>query len=438
MSGWTALLTGELAARAEHVVIGIARELRVLEPRAGESDFRRACLATGSAGQAVFFHQLALTLGSEEERAAAEVRAEELLEDAVEALTSVPMGPSLFQGFPGIAWAAEHLRGEDEEDRGQEIDALLLDRVAAAPWPATLDLVDGLAGIAVYAAERLPSPAAAAILESLAVRLREAAEPVAEGLTWRFRAVPGWESPPQYDLGLAHGISGVVGALALLHETVGERGRPAVAEMLDGAVSWLMVQEVAAHDTAEASRFPGMIHAVRPADPSSSGGPAAPSRLAWCYGDLAVAVALFAAARARGDDGWRQRSIDIAAQAALRSLESSKVRDSGLCHGAFGVAHLFNRLYQSTGDHRLREGALRWFREGFALERPGEAIAGFPAWRVGRATAEAAWVPDTSLLTGAAGTALALLAAISTVEPAWDRILMASFAAPSLTFPAST
>jgi lantibiotic modifying enzyme len=425
MSEWTVLLTGELAERAERVVTGIARQLPGLEPRVGEPEFRRACLATGAAGQAVFFHQLALTLGSERERAAAGDQAEDLLEDAVAALTSAPMGPSLFQGFSGIAWAAEHLRGGDEEDRNQEIDALLLDRVAVAPWPATLDLVDGLAGIAVYAAERLPAPAAAAILEALAVRLREAAEPVAEGLTWRFRAAPGWESPPLYDLGLAHGVSGLVGALALLHGTVGERGRPAVAEMLDQSVSWLLAHEVAAHDTAETSRFPGLIHADRPA---------APSRLAWCYGDLAVAVALFAAARARGHDGWRQRSIDIAAQAALRSLTSSKVKDSGLCHGAFGVAHLLNRLYQSTGDHRLRQGALRWFREGFALERPGEAIAGFPAWWVDRA-AGGSWAPDASLLTGAAGTALALLAGISTVEPAWDRILMASFAASLSTEP---
>ncbi len=420
MSGWTALLTGDLAERAERAVTGIARELPGLEPRVGEPDFRRACLATGAAGQAVFFHQLALTLGSEREKAAAEDLAEDLLEDAVAALTSAPMSPSLFQGFSGIAWAAEHLRARNEVDRNQEIDALLLDRVAAAPWPETLDLVDGLVGIAVYAAERLPAPAGAGILEALAVRLQEAAEPVAEGLTWRFRPAPGWESAPLYDLGLAHGVSGVVGARALLHGTVGARGRPAVAAMLDRAVSWLLAQEVAAHDTAGTSRFPGLIYADRPA---------APSRLAWCYGDLAVAVALLAAAQARGHDGWRQRSIDVAAQAALRSLASSKVKDSGLCHGAFGVAHLLNRLYQGTGDQRLREGALRWFREGFALERPGEAIAGFPACWADRA-AGGSWAPDASLLTGAAGTALALLAGISAVEPTWDRILMASFAAP--------
>lgn len=428
MSEWTAILTGETAERAERAVTGIARELLRRGPRVGEPDFRRACLATGVAGQAVFFHQLALTSGSDQEQAAAaEDWAEELLEDAVTALTSVPMGPSLYQGFSGIAWAAEHLRGSEDEDRNQEIDARLLDRVATAPWPATLDLVDGLAGLAVYAAERLPAPSAVAILEALAERLREAAEAVAEGLTWRFRAAPNWVSPPLYDLGLAHGVGGIVGALALLHGTVGERWRPAVAEMLDGAVSWLLAQEVAAHDTAEASRFPGLIHAGFPASPA---GPVAPSRLAWCYGDLAMAVTLFAAAQARGNDGWRQHSLDIAAQAALRSLESSKVKDSGLCHGAFGVAHLLNRLYQSSGDHRLLEGALRWFREGFALERPGEAVAGFPAWWVGRA-ASGTWEPDTSLLTGAAGTALALLAGISAVEPAWDRILVASIAAPS-------
>jgi hypothetical protein len=36
------------------------------------------------------------------------------------------------------------------------------------------------------------------------------------------------------------------------------------------------------------------------------------------------------------------------------------------------------------------------------------------------------WHPDPGFLTGAAGIALALLAATTAVEPEWDRILLAS------------
>jgi hypothetical protein len=35
------------------------------------------------------------------------------------------------------------------------------------------------------------------------------------------------------------------------------------------------------------------------------------------------------------------------------------------------------------------------------------------------------WLPDAGLLTGSAGVALALLAAITSLEPTWDRMLLA-------------
>ena len=57
---------------------------------------------------------------------------------------------------------------------------------------------------------------------------------------------------------------------------------------------------------------------------------------------------------------------------------------------------------------------MRWFRRTLAFRRPGRGIAGFTAHDGA----------DRSLLTGAAGIGLALLAASTAVEPAWDRILL--------------
>jgi hypothetical protein len=36
------------------------------------------------------------------------------------------------------------------------------------------------------------------------------------------------------------------------------------------------------------------------------------------------------------------------------------------------------------------------------------------------------WIAESGLLTGAAGIALALLAATTSVEPTWDRLLLAA------------
>jgi len=71
---------------------------------------------------------------------------------------------------------------------------------------------------------------------------------------------------------------------------------------------------------------------------------------------------------------------------------------AGFCHGAIGLAHIFNRLYQANGEPVFREAARRWF--GHVL--------------------------DESQLEGAAGIGLALLAAMTPLEPRWDRLFLLS------------
>ena len=49
-------------------------------------------------------------------------------------------------------------------------------------------------------------------------------------------------------------------------------------------------------------------------------------RVAWCYGDLGVAVALMSAAIATGRLDWRGDALELAHGMAERSFESSLVR----------------------------------------------------------------------------------------------------------------
>ncbi|HEX7277236.1 MAG TPA: lanthionine synthetase LanC family protein, partial [Acidimicrobiales bacterium] len=92
-----------------------------------------------------------------------------------------------------------------------------------------------------------------------------------------------------------------------------------------------------------------------------------------------------------------------AAAAAARPIQDAGVVDAGLCHGAAGLLHVSNRLYQATGDERQAAAARRWLEPALTLPVAG---AGF--------------------LEGRAGVGLALLAATTDVEPEWDRILLLS------------
>jgi hypothetical protein len=257
--------------------------------------------------------------------------------------------------------------------------------------------------------------------------LAATAEHSPQGIAWWTR--PEWlpaetreEFPSGYhNLGIAHGQPGVISFLGavLAADAADAAGTanaantagPEIRSLLCGAVSWLSANKL---PPGERSVFPARI------DPLSAPGP---TRLSWCYGDLGIATALLAAARRTGDDAWEEEALDLARAAAARTTELAETKDACLCHGSIGIAHLFNRMFQATGEPALNAAARFWLERTFATRRTGEGIAGFPYWGLG-AHAELGWQADPGFLNGAAGIGLGLLAAVSPVEPAWDRALL--------------
>ena len=430
---WRPLLEGDLAARARETVSAIAAALESWSP--GEAPTREPsdpdfAIGGGTAGQALFHGYLAEAGGPEAERHAE--RADQLLDQAIESLATVPMRPALYSGFTGVAWAAEHLGrllggeeeagGEadddegDDEDMNEDIDEALLTALDRGSWVGDYDLITGLVGFGVYAVERIHRPSAVRCLEAIVDRLHETAESNGQGTTWFTppEALPlvSREQTPLgcYNLGVAHGVPGVIPLLADacrlgIRE---ERARP----LLDGAVRWLVPQHLGEQRGA---RYPSWL---------GPGLEPRPSRLAWCYGDPGIAATLLYAARAVGVEEWESSALEIAAHAARSAPEDAGVRDAGLCHGAFGLAHVYNRIHQAAGGDLFADAARLWYRLGLDMRRPEGGIAGFETWSPGREDRTPGWEPDPGFLTGVAGIGLALLAAVTSVEPEWDRLLL--------------
>ena len=417
---WRPLLAAAEAELALDAVADIARDLRdfVFQDRLAGlhgPPGRGHSLAGGEAGLALFFAYLDRCRPGEGH----DELAMELLDRAVAGTDE--MGTSgLYSGFPGIAWALEHLQGrlfesEEGEDLGESAAGALLEILGEeAPWTLHYDLISGLGGHGVYAWERLGRPGGVECLARVVARFAELAERKPEGLAWRvpreltserFRERFTGES---YNLGVAHGVPGVISVLAGSCATL-----PAARPLLDGAVSWLLSQKLPA---GSPSAFPYSVGAGRRPDPT---------RLAWCYGDPGVAAALLAAARTVGEPAWEREALDIGRAAAARPGGRAGVLDAGLCHGAAGLAHLFNRLHQASADLELAAAARSWYARALAMRRPGQGIGGFLAWNEGE-NGELGWQDEPGFLVGAAGIGLALLAAATPVEPEWDRLLLAS------------
>lgn len=373
-------------------------------------------LSSGTAGQALFFAYLEAARHGQ----GAADRALDLLDQSIDALAGRELPPDLYPGFCGVGWAVEHLTrelAEGKEDLCGAIDEALGALLSDPPEKPRYELISGLAGFGAYLLERLPNPDAARHLVRVIDLLEEAAETSAAGTTWYTRPdwFPAWrrELLPEgcYDLGMAHGIAGLIGFLtAAQRENIDDARIPILAE---GAVRWLLGQKL---PEGMPSVFPSMLVPGRDRSPRPSG-------IAWCYGDLGISVALLAAARSFGRPDWEEEALSLARLVAHRPTPWTI--DSSLCHGTAGNGHLFNRLYQATGDPILRESALAWYGHALDQRRPGEGLAGFVTWILSR-PGTGDWAGHPGFLLGAAGVGLSLLAAVTDLEPAWDRVMLAS------------
>jgi lantibiotic biosynthesis protein len=302
--------------------------------------------------------------------------------------------PGLYGGLAGAGWALAHVSDGEDDAVLRWVDEVLLDTVATSGWHGAYDLVQGLTGIGLYFLEREAVSAAARHgLARVVGHLALLAERTPDGLTWHTRSelLPEWQRAHcpagQYNCGVAHGVPGVIAFLARV-------GDPAATALCREAMQWMRAQDLGPDPRG---RFPAWIAPTRAS---------ARTRAAWCYGDPGVACALWSAAVRIGapDEDWYQ----LAVECAERPVELCDVVDPYLCHGAIGLAHLANRFYQASGDARFRDAARAWFDRGLALYEDA------PPPRVAH-----------DLLEGAAGVGLALLAAIDSTEPGWDRLLLA-------------
>ncbi len=416
---WRPLLEGRQAEDAWQVIVEIASAVGPgrRPPVELEMTPDTANLPRGAAGLALFFSYLAEARPGEGYAATAD----DYLDQALEALEAIPMGPELYGGFTGIGWTAMHLAGRaaEAEDGAEasylELDEFVLELLQQSPWPGFYDLVSGLVGFGVYALAGVERATARECLELLVLRLEELARPSESGILWHTppEYLPPWQqkAAPRgyYNLGVAHGVPGMI---AVLGEICGAglaegRARP----LLDGAVAGLFSQELAGD-----FGYPAW---------NPLGGEPTRTRLAWCYGDPGVAATLLLAARRSGHQDWEREALRIAKRAADRPPGSAGIRDAGLCHGSAGLGHLFNRMYQASGDEQLAEAARYWFRRTLEMRQPKTGVGGFLAY-IPDSQGRDDWQPVEGFLTGASGIALALLAAICPFEPRWDRVLLTS------------
>ncbi|MDD5719563.1 MAG: lanthionine synthetase C family protein [Candidatus Krumholzibacteria bacterium] len=342
-----------------------------------------------------------------------EPEAERYLDRLMAMVDRLPL-THFYGGTVGVAWLLTHLAHLD----GEEPDIVDLDDILVAvlrePWQGTYDLVGGLVGVGFYGLERLPHENGRELLDLAVRRLGDLAVAGVDGTAWF--------TPPQFvpplqigaypdgyhNLGLAHGVPGCIRLLA-------EAARVDVqadlaVRLLDDSVPWLLH-----HVQRDGDRW------TLPAYAEGSGRPHA--RLAWCYNELGAMTAVYAAGEVRGRVDWSKTAAAILRSTCGLPVEQSGCRDACLCHGAAGVAHIYQVMADEIGDEVLRREAERWFGATLEMGKPGSSCGGYRYFHVDGDSGTQTWDPRPGFLEGAAGIGLALLAAAWDVPMGWNRIL---------------
>jgi lantibiotic modifying enzyme len=388
---WRPVLDGEHAAHARAIADEIVVALEQ-QPPSREHGFQ------GDASIALVLAHC--------ERPSAAAR----LDSALNAIAARPATISLFAGLSGVSWLIGHFADADEADALlAHFDSAVLRYLDVPQWQERYDLITGLVGVGVYAAVR-QGECAARIADRVLSHLETNAIASDAGTTWR--TPPQCLAPPRrarfpagvIDLGVAHGVPGIIGMLAQFVDADVQRERS--LGLLRSTVAWLL------------GTVPSGLRRFGtdwPADPAEV------KRMGWCYGDPGVAGVLLGASRALSSPELEQVALALLAQITA-PLATRGVPDACFCHGAAGLAHIYNVAFQRTGSVQMRAQAMHWLAEVLRIRQPGSGIAGYSFLKVDDEAMR--WAADPTLLSGAAGIALVLLAAIEDREPGWQALCL--------------
>ena len=349
----------------------------------------------------------------------------EILTTCVDRMNEGYNYPTYCTGMAGTGWVLDHLELEnfidtDNDSLLQEIDQYLYSTMILDMKNGKYDFLHGAIGYAYYflnryrntKSEELKGKYKNNLLEFIALLKKVSLKDGKNNLKW-VSELNNDTKERGYNLSLAHGMSSIVGILTKLYQY--DDFELKTKTMLIDSINYIM--DFKNENNRAFCLFPSWV--------SEDNEINSKARLAWCYGDLGIGIKLWYASKVLNDKKLANEAINILKHAAKRTTpEKSLVRDAGICHGSYGNAQIFNRIYKETGNEVFKEATEFWIQEGINMAVHEDGYAGYKQWKGG--IRKIKWTNEITLLEGVAGIGLAIIDYLASFDSNWDECLMIS------------
>ena len=339
----------------------------------------------------------------------------ELIEQALNPAAGHFPAWSFSNGVSGIAWMIHHLSSDglsrwDASSIFDDLDPSLYKQMMLEIRSGHYDYLHGALGIALYFLRQAGNKKYRCYLEELVDELDQVSEQEVDGSVKWLSLLNPETKDTGYNLSLSHGIASIIMVLSKIYAAGIAQEKTEL--LIRNSIKYLEKQKI--NNSGYSSVFPSWAtqnhYAVEQ------------SRLAWCYGDLGIGMALLEAGHLFPASTYKSDGMQVLLQSVLRrDPAENSVLDAGICHGASGIALIYNVLHQKTGMRTFRDVALYWLDVCLNMAYHKDGIAGYKAWY---GSENGGWMAIPGLLDGSSGIGLALLSFISEREPSWLRALL--------------
>jgi lantibiotic modifying enzyme len=320
---------------------------------------------------------------------------------------------SFSTGLASLPWLIQYINKNDfaeiESDiLFEDLDKSMFDWMVSCCENGNFDYLHGAVGAGLYFFYREDSNFKHEALDYLINSLLEQSEGNSQEIKWtNFDFKKNKKRHKVFNFGLSHGIPGILVFLSMLYDKYPSYKH--LKRTVSRGLEFLM-------NNQEKPINRGSYFLNNSLEEESF-----TSRLAWCYGDIGTAYALWYCSSIVGEPKVMDKAEEILLHNTIRKdCQSNSVYDAGFCHGSSGVAHIYNKVYKLTLNTVYKQASEHWFTETLKFANFYDGLAGFKSY----SPTKMEYTKNASYLEGIAGIGLSMISFLDGDILSWDEPLL--------------